>query len=125
MTLELEPPLPRYIRELAYLLVCGMPSVTELKHDIRVSVLPVTRLSNAEDLNCCWGLFFWSEVMIHVAGLREPDWTQEEHEANFADTLAHEVGHYEQFRDGPPKQYSHHGATKRGRRMLRQLGLLA
>lgn len=101
----------------------GLEASTRVPHKVEVQVIPAACLTgDNKDLNC--GHFFLDDrgnPVIQIAGAKT--WqTKEGREAgmhDLKDTLAHELAHYEQFRDG--RDYtSERGVRVRARTLHRK-----
>lgn len=93
------------IRDTVESLCRELPQLVEVRHDLDVVVVPAPAVNF--DGRCGLGVFvvgppYWPWCQIYLAGERPEDVSLDCWCDSVAETLAHELEHYQQWRDGAP-----------------------
>lgn len=115
---EFIAPIPWPVRRRLGRLMARLPELTEIPHQLPVTIVPAPGIKAGEGYG--FGAFArdGQEIGIWIAGNPLGVMPMDEFVELAASTLAHELVHYEQWRDG--RQLSERGVEVRTRNLLRR-----
>lgn len=103
-TFHFEKGVPTWTRNFVQSVCRKMESITDIRHDVLVYVVPSTAVT-FNNTGCGFGCFTHrvkGKPAIILAGRRLPEIPVAEWVDHLTDTIIHEIVHYEQFRDEKP-----------------------
>lgn len=108
-------PIPRNVRRVVTRLCQELQRATSVPHEVEVIVVPAPAVSRPDGA-CGFGGFAPADGRIYLAGQRPPDVSSAAWQDLVAETLCHELAHYEQWRDG--RELTERGVAVRARNLL-------